>query len=45
MGQCGPATLRLGTNVLNNDLHHPVLLAQEAATVDLLSDGLPWLPD
>jgi probable F420-dependent oxidoreductase len=31
--------LRIGTNVLNNDLRHPVLLAREAATVDLLSDG------
>ena len=31
--------LRLGTNVLNNDLRHPVLVAREAATVDLLSDG------
>jgi probable F420-dependent oxidoreductase len=35
------ATQRLwvGTNVLNNDLRHPVLVAREAATVDLLSDG------
>ncbi len=32
-------TLRVGTNVLNNDLYHPLLLAREAATVDLLSDG------
>ncbi len=32
-------TLRLGTYVLNNDLRHPVLVAREAATVDLLSDG------
>src|ERR1043166_6927507 len=31
-------TLRLGTNVLNNDLRNPVVLAQEAAAVDLLSD-------
>ena len=31
--------LRLGTIVLNNDFHHPVLLAREAATLDLLSDG------
>jgi probable F420-dependent oxidoreductase len=31
--------LRVGTNVLNNDLHHPVLVAREAATVDLLTDG------
>src|SRR5215472_10395773 len=31
--------LRVGTNVLNNDLRHPVLLAREATTVDLLTDG------
>ncbi|MGH7302664.1 MAG: LLM class F420-dependent oxidoreductase [Candidatus Rokuibacteriota bacterium] len=32
-------SLRIGTNVLNNDLRHPVLLAREAATMDLLTDG------
>jgi len=32
-------TLRIGTNVLNNDLRHPVLVAREAATVDMLTDG------
>jgi probable F420-dependent oxidoreductase len=32
-------TLRVGTNVLNNDLRHPVLVARDAATVDLLTDG------
>jgi probable F420-dependent oxidoreductase len=32
-------SLRVGTNVLNNDLRHPVLLAREAATIDLLIDG------
>lgn len=32
-------TLRVGSNVLNNDLRHPVLVAREAAAVDLLSDG------
>jgi alkanesulfonate monooxygenase SsuD/methylene tetrahydromethanopterin reductase-like flavin-dependent oxidoreductase (luciferase family) len=31
--------LRVGTNVINNDLRHPVLMAREAATVDLLTDG------
>jgi probable F420-dependent oxidoreductase len=31
--------LRVGTNVLNNDLRHPVLLAREAATMDVLTDG------
>jgi probable F420-dependent oxidoreductase len=29
----------VGTYVLNNDLRHPVLLAREAAAVDLLTDG------
>lgn len=33
------ASLRVGTLVLCNDLRHPVVLAQEAATVDLLTDG------
>jgi probable F420-dependent oxidoreductase len=32
-------TLRVGTFVLNNDFRHPALLAREAATIDLLSDG------
>src|SRR3954469_7147097 len=32
-------TLRVGTCVLNNDFRHPVLLAREAATIDLLTDG------
>jgi alkanesulfonate monooxygenase SsuD/methylene tetrahydromethanopterin reductase-like flavin-dependent oxidoreductase (luciferase family) len=32
-------SLRIGTYVLNNDLRHPVLVAREAATVDLLTDG------
>jgi len=31
--------LRVATNVLNNDLRHPVLVAREAAAVDLLTDG------
>lgn len=31
--------LRLGTHVLANDFRHPVLVAREAATLDLLSDG------
>ncbi len=33
------STIRLGTLVLNNDLRHPVVLAQEAATLDHLSGG------
>lgn len=31
--------LRVGTLVLNNEFHHPVLLARTAATVDRLSGG------
>ena len=31
--------LRVGTLVLNNDFRHPVLVAREAATLDLLSGG------
>jgi probable F420-dependent oxidoreductase len=33
------STLRIGTFVINNDLRHPTVLAQELATLDLLSDG------
>jgi probable F420-dependent oxidoreductase len=33
------STLRLGTFVLNNDLRHPAVLAQELASLDLLSGG------
>jgi probable F420-dependent oxidoreductase len=32
-------TLRVGTLVLGNDYRHPAVLACEAATIDLLSDG------
>ena len=32
-------TVRLGSFVLANDYRHPVLLAQEAATIDQLSEG------
>jgi probable F420-dependent oxidoreductase len=32
-------SLRVGTFVLNNDFRQPVILAREAATVDLLTDG------
>ena len=33
------SALRVGTLVLNNDFRHPAILAREAATLDLLSDG------
>ena len=33
------STLRLGPLVINNALHHPGLLARQAAAVDLLTDG------
>lgn len=33
------STLKVGTFVLANDFRHPALVAREAATVDLLSDG------
>ncbi len=32
-------TLRVGTHVLANELRHPALLAKEAATVDMLTEG------
>jgi len=32
-------TLRVGCTVFANDFRHPALLAKEAATIDLLSDG------
>jgi len=32
-------TIRLGPLVLDNDYRHPVVVAKEAATLDLLSDG------
>ena len=32
-------TLRVGTFVLNNEFRHPAVLAQDLATVDLLSGG------
>lgn len=33
------STIRLGTLVLDNDFRHPAVMAKEAATLDLLSDG------
>jgi probable F420-dependent oxidoreductase len=32
-------TLRVGTLVLDNDFRHPVLVAKEAATLDILTEG------
>lgn len=32
-------TLRVGSYVFNNDFRHPVMLAKEAATLDVLSSG------
>jgi probable F420-dependent oxidoreductase len=41
LGVAAQATtrLRFGTLVLDNDFRHPVMLAKEAATLDLLSEG------
>ena len=39
MAAAATRRLRVGTMVLNNDFRHPVVLAREAATLDLLSDG------
>jgi probable F420-dependent oxidoreductase len=36
---CATTTLRIGTLVLDNDYRHPVILAKEAATLDVLSNG------
>jgi alkanesulfonate monooxygenase SsuD/methylene tetrahydromethanopterin reductase-like flavin-dependent oxidoreductase (luciferase family) len=33
------SVLRVGSLVFDNDYRHPVVLAKEAATLDLLSDG------
>ena len=32
-------TLRFATTMLDNDFRHPVMLAKEAATLDLLTEG------
>jgi probable F420-dependent oxidoreductase len=41
LARLAPSTdrIRLGTLVLNNDLRHPVMLAQEVTTLDHLSGG------
>src|SRR6266849_5942035 len=33
------STLRVGSLVFDNDFRHPVMLAKEAATLDVLTDG------
>src|SRR5438270_9547795 len=33
------STLRVGSLVFDNDFRHPVMLAKEAATLDVLSEG------
>jgi probable F420-dependent oxidoreductase len=39
MAAAATDTLRIGSLVLGNDYKHPVVLAREAATLDLLSEG------
>ncbi|MGH2417558.1 MAG: TIGR03621 family F420-dependent LLM class oxidoreductase [Candidatus Limnocylindria bacterium] len=39
MAAAAATRLRIGTLVLNNDLRHPTVLAQELATVDAMTDG------
>lgn len=36
---CATTTLRVGALVLCNDYRHPAIVAKEAATIDVLSDG------
>jgi probable F420-dependent oxidoreductase len=36
---CATTTLRVGALVFCNDYRHPVVLAKEAATIDMLSEG------
>ncbi len=39
MAAADATTLRIGNLVIDNDYRHPVVLAKEAATLDLLSEG------
>src|SRR5262245_44621208 len=39
MAAASTTTLRVGTFVSNNGMTHPALLAREAATLDILSEG------
>ncbi len=36
---CATTRLRIGASVLANDFRHPIVLAKELATLDLISDG------
>lgn len=36
---CATTHIKVGTFVLNNDFRHPVIVAREAATLQMLSDG------
>jgi probable F420-dependent oxidoreductase len=36
---CATTTLRVGSYVYDNDFRHPAMLAKEAATIDILSNG------
>src|SRR5919112_3357734 len=36
---CATTTLRVGTLVFDNDYRHPVVLAKEAATLDIVTEG------
>src|SRR5213082_713944 len=39
-------SIRIGSSVFDNDFRHPVMLAKEAATIDLLSGGrLSWVSE
>src|SRR5262245_38836747 len=39
MAAAWSSTIRIGTLVIDNDFRHPAILAKEAATLDLLSEG------
>src|SRR5437899_12804786 len=39
MAAAHTTTLRIGSLVFDNDYKHPAILAKEAATIDLLTDG------
>src|SRR5471032_2178722 len=39
MAAAHSSTLKIGALVFDNDYKHPAILAKEAATIDLLTDG------